>query len=149
MKDKAPIYFIVVLILLLSIFTMIGCSPKWHIKRAIRKDPTILVKDTINYADTFTVYTEHVQTDSVFIVSNDTTTIIKDNLTIRHFISRDSVFIYGECASDTIFITREIKVPFDKVVINDPLFPRWLYWVLSLMVILFLLGRLKDNKKTD
>ena len=127
-KDKAPIYFIIVILLLLSLFSLVGCSSQWHVKRAIKKDPTILVKDTINHIDTFRVETNRVEIDSVFMVSSDTTVIIKENLTIRHFIHNDSVFITGEC--DTIFmdVVREVKVPFEKIVINNTL-PKWVYYI--------------------
>jgi len=144
-NDKTPIYFMIVLLLLLSIFCIIGCSPQYHIKRAIKKDPTILVKDTITHIDTIRIQTNRVEVDSVFMVSNDTTVIIKDNLTIRHFIHNDSVFIFGEC--DTIFVDhiRKIKVPFETVIINDPFFPRWLYWVFGLIIILFFLNKIKSK----
>lgn len=137
----AILMFIFIIVLFALGFS--GCSPNWHIKRAIKKDPTILVKDTINHVDTFRVETNRVEVDSVFIVSSDTTVIIKDNLTIRHFIHNDSVFIYGEC--DTIFmdVIREVKIPFDKIVINDPLFPKWLIWVIALFVLFVIYSRFK------
>lgn len=128
-------------IVLLFAFGFSGCSPIWHVKRAIKKDPTILVKDTIKFIDTFTVHSERVEIDSVFIVSSDTTVIIKDNLTIRHFIHNDSVFIYGVCDTTFIDVVREVKIPFDKIVINDPIFPRWIYWILALFVLVVLLNK--------
>ena len=146
MKDKTHHYFIVVLLLLISIFWIIGCSPKYHIKRAIKKDPTILVKDTIKYVDTFTVYTEHVEVDSVFMLSNDTTIIIKDNLTIKHFISRDSVFIYGECAADTIFVDREISIPNETIIIDELLLPKWVLWLGAIGFLLLIVNKIFKNK---
>ena len=118
-----------------------GCSPNWHIKRAVKKNPAILQVDTLVHIDTVRINTNRVEVDSVFMVSNDTVTIIKDNLTIRHFIHNDSVFIDGSC--DTIFIdvVREIKVPFEKVVINNPLFPKWMIWFLALFVLFILVNR--------
>ena len=120
-----------------------GCSPNWHVKRAIKKDPTILQTDTIVHLDTFRVHSERVEVDSVFMVSNDTVTIIRDNLTIRHFIHNDSVFLSGEC--DTVFmdVVREIKIPVEKIVINDPLFPKWLIWLIAFLVLFYLVIKIR------
>lgn len=140
---KKGILFILVFLSVLFCLLFTGCSPNWHIKRAIKKDPTILVKDTVTFIDTFRVETNRVEIDSVFMVSNDTVTIIKDNLTIRHFIHNDSVFIFGEC--DTIFmdIIREVKIPFEKIIINDPLFPKWLIWLVAFLVLFYLVNRFR------
>lgn len=115
-----------------------GCSPNWHVKRAIKKDPTIMHVDTLVKIDTIRTHTERVEVDSVFMMSTDTTVIVKDNLTIRHFIHNDSVFINGEC--DTIFseIIREVKIPFEKIVINDTL-PKWVYWFFGVVGLLVFL----------
>jgi hypothetical protein len=125
------------------LFGLSGCSANKLIQRAIKKDPTILVKDTIKHVDTINFFTNRVEVDSVFMVSNDTVTIVKDNLTIRHFIHNDSVFISGEC--DTIFteIIRTIEIPTEKIIIKDPLFPKWLIWFLALLVLFILVGRFR------
>ncbi len=132
-----------IMIVILFALGFSGCSPNWHVKRAIKKDSTILKHDTINFIDTFRVETNRVEVDSVFIMSSDTTVIIKDNLTIRHFIHNDSVFIDGSC--DTIFmdVERLIKVPVEKVVINDALFPKWMIWFLALFVLFILVNRFR------
>lgn len=141
-NEKKEILSGTVLVLLIIIVLLgvcfSGCSPQWHVKKAIKKDPTILVHDTITVIDTFTVHSERVDVDSIFMVSKDTVTIIKDNLTIKHFIRNDSVFITGEC--DTVFldVIREIEVPFEKIVINDTL-PRWVYLVIGSLVLLEIL----------
>lgn len=122
-------------IILLLIFS--SCSSQWHLKKAIKKDPTILHVDTIKVVDTVQFITKEVQKDSVFILSSDTTIIKKDNLTIKHFYSRDSVFLWGECAADTIHEIREIKVPFEKVVYKERFFPKWV-WVILFIGLFFI-----------
>ena len=90
-----------------------------HIRKAISLDPSILEKDTITFTDSVHVITKEVTHDSVFQISKDTVTIVKDNLTIKHFISKDSVYIYGECAGDTIIEWRTHEVPTEHVIVRD------------------------------
>ena len=120
----------------------VGCSANWHIKKAIKKDPSILITDTITVLDTLRVITNNVSTDSTFILSRDTVIIKKDKLTIKHYYYRDSIYLWGECESDTIYKPFEVKVPVDRIIINEPLFPRWLWWIVILFIGLFVLNRL-------
>ena len=121
---------------------LVSCSAGWHIKRAIAKDPSILEKDTIVFTDSVHVITKEVTHDSVFQVSKDTVVIRKDNLIIKHYYNNDSVYLYGECESDTIVRWKTYEVPTEKVVYNESWFPKWLWWVIGLIVILFVLKKL-------
>ena len=120
----------------------VGCSANWHIKKAIKKDASILLTDTITVVDTLQVITNNVSTDSTFILSRDTVVLKKDKLTIKHYYYRDSIYLWGECESDTIYKPFEVKVPVDRIIINEPLFPRWLWWIVILFIGLFVLNRL-------
>ncbi len=106
-------------LVILGACILVGCSPKWHIDRAIRKDPTILHRDTITLIDTVRMHTERTSVDSVFMVSTDTVIIHKDNLTIRHYIHNDSVYVWGEC--DTIWMEKVLirEVPVDRIIYPD------------------------------
>ena len=130
------------LIHILISLLFVGCSANWHIKKAIKKDPSILLTDTITVVDTLRVITNNVSTDSTFILSRDTVVLKKDKLTIKHYYYRDSIYLWGECESDTIYKPFEVKVPVDKIIINEPLFPRWLWWIVILFIGLFVLNRL-------
>jgi len=122
---------------------IVGCSANWHVNRAVQKDPSILEKDTIVFTDSIHVITKEVTHDSTFIVSKDTVTIIKDNLTIRHFYHNDSVWIYGECASDTIVRWKTFEVPVERIIINEPLLPRWMWWFVAAFIVLIVLKKFK------
>lgn len=126
----------IILILILS-----SCSAQWHIRKAIEKDPTILQSDTITVIDTVQIITKEVQVDSVFKLSTDTVTIRKDKLTIKHYYQRDSIFIWGECASDTIIQFKEIKVPYQQVVYQEKFIPNWVWFVLIIVILAFLIKR--------
>lgn len=123
-----------IIILLLS-----SCSANWHIKRAVKKDPSILVKDTIVVTDSIHVVTEKISHDSIFKVSKDTVILQKDKLTIKHYYHNDSVYIYGECESDTIIRFKELKVPYEKIVYKDKnSLPVWI-WLPTVIAFVFYL----------
>lgn len=131
------------LIILLSIILLSGCGAQWHIKKAIEKDPSILEKDTIIFTDSIHVITKEVSHDSTFLVSKDTVVIVKDNLTMKHFYHNDSVFLWGECASDTIIRWKTYEVPVEKVIFDESWFPKWLWLFIGGAFVLITLRRLK------
>ena len=120
-----------------------GCGADWHIRKAIQKDPSILHKDTIVFTDSIHVITKQVSHDSTFLVSKDTVIIVKDNLTMKHFYHNDSVFLWGECASDTIIRWKTYEVPVEKVIFNETWFPKWMWIFIIGAFILITLRRLK------
>jgi hypothetical protein len=130
-------YFICLLILLSS------CSSRWHLKRAIKKDPTIVQVDTIMVTDSVHVVTPFVSTDTIFKLSKDTVTIVKDRLTMRHYYHNDSVYLYGECESDTIVKWKTFEVQTEKVVYNEPWFPRWMWIIIAIFALTILIIKIK------
>lgn len=112
-----------------------SCSANWHMKRAINKDPTLVQMDTLRFTDTVRTITNTISTDSTFVISNDTVIIIKDKLTIKHYITRDSVYIWGECEGDTIIEVRTVEIPIERWIYPDKLWfeylpPLWV-WLLA------------------
>ena len=92
---------------------MTSCSAQWHLATAIKKDPTILEKDTLVVTDT--VVTPPVAiTDTVTLKQHDTITLVKDRLKVKIVKVNDTITINAECASDTIITT--IEVPYEKIV---------------------------------
>jgi hypothetical protein len=126
--------------LIIGLLLLSSCSANWHIKRAIKKDPTILLSDTITINDTIRVSTERVYKDSIFMVSNDTTIIVKDNLTIKHFISNDTVFLSGECDSIIKYIPYEVKVPYKYIIQSKKTnYLNWSVGLIALIIVVVLL----------
>jgi hypothetical protein len=130
-------YFIVLLIVLAS------CSSQWHLKKAIKKDPTIVQVDTVTVTDSVHVVTPFVSTDTIFKLSKDTVTIVKDRLTMRHYYHNDSVYLYGECESDTIVKWKTFEVPVEKVVYNESWFPKWMWVIIAIFAITILIIKIK------
>ena len=119
-------------IFILLLVVVSSCSPKWHINRAIMKDPSILQRDTLHIRDTIRFTTDRVEVDSVFIISNDTIIIKNERLTIKHWIHNDSIFIEGECDSIIIEKFVDVKIPYDRWIMPEQSWmpPKWLIWIL-------------------
>jgi hypothetical protein len=106
-----------------AILLLTSCSATWHLKRAIKKDPSLLLSsDTVLVHDTQFVTEEHVLTDSFFTTCYDTV-IVEDSIIYTKVIRRDNVIkVYTKCKSDTVRITTKIpfKLPPTVTYKSDP-----------------------------
>lgn len=135
--------FIKALFLFSIISLAVSCSSQWHLKKAIKKDPSILLVDTVRFTDIDTFITESIRHDTSFFVSNDTTIIVKDRLTVKHFIHNDTVHIEAECEGDTIIQTEIIEVPVDRWIAPEK---RWFEYLPPVWVWLLIAGLIIWNK---
>jgi len=87
-------------------------------ERLIAKHPELVMQDTINIKDT--VITPSVIADTSIGLRTLTDTLIlrKENLEVKVMKMHDTLYISGNCKSDTIYKT--IKVPVMKVKIIKP-----------------------------
>ena len=109
---KCTTLSIIFFLSLIIIITTASCSPQWHLKKAIQKDPTMLVQDTVTVMDT--VVTEPTAVlDTVIISKIDTVEIVKNNFRVKIMRSYDTLIIDGGCDIDTVF--RTISVPYNKI----------------------------------
>jgi hypothetical protein len=118
---------------------LMGCSKETRLANLIKRNPELLVKDTITVTDT--LITENIKTDTVLGIESlhDTVYITKDKLRIKTVRFKDSIFIEGECISDTVI--KEIKVPFEKIVIKELTFwQKNKLWIISLLIGLAYMG---------
>jgi len=106
-----------------AILLLTSCSASWHLKRAIKKDPSLLNGgDTVLVHDTQFVTKERVLTDSFVTTRYDTITL-EDSFVFTQVIRRDNVIkVYTKCKSDTVRITTKIpfKIPPTVTYKNDP-----------------------------
>ena len=124
-----------------AILLLTSCSATWHLKRAIKKDPSLLKGgDTVLVHDTQVIVKEKVLTDSFVTTCYDTVTI-EDSFVYTQVIRRDNVIkVYTKCKSDTVRITT--KIPFQlppKVVkagMTDVQTAIWAALVLLLLIII-------------
>jgi hypothetical protein len=102
------------LLLLVSVLT--SCSAHYHLRRAVKKDPSILKKDTITVVDTI-VTPPVALTDTVVLRHMDTIMIQKDRLKLKIIRSFDTIRVDAICESDTIISI--VEVPVDKVIYKE------------------------------
>ncbi len=85
------------------------------IKRAIKRDPDILVPDTVLVRDT--VIYEGVTADTVFSVHMDSVTLQKEKLIIRYRRIGDTIYLDGACEGDTVYTEKIVlteKIKYEK-----------------------------------
>jgi len=135
------VYLLAISVLLSS------CSATWHLKRAIKKDPSILQQDTIAIVDTI-VTPPVTLTDTVTTRTQDTIVIQKDRLKVQVVRSYDTIMVDATCESDTIVQVVEVPVP--SIVMKDS--DRWYNKVYkfsfyALLMLLLLLWYLRLNRQ--
>ena len=110
-----------------------ACSANWHLKKAIAKDPSILIPQSVR-VDT-TIVTPTVAITDTFVMNvMDTIILEKERLRVRLVRSYDTIQIDAACASDTIRITKEVMVP--QVVYTNKPWDGWSIGGWLLMIIL-------------
>lgn len=128
---------------LLMVMMLASCSSSWHLKRAIMKDPAVMVPKEVVIRDT--VYTKEVLLrDSFYLKEIDTIVLEKDRYWTKIVRVRDSVYVDGGCLSDTVYIEKRVFVPKVEYVEKDNPSIWWLIFVLIILSIVgweFLKGR--------
>ena len=128
------------LLLLVSVLT--SCSAHYHLRKAVKKDPSILQKDTITVVDT--VVSKPVELkDTVVLRQTDTVTIEKERLRIKIFRSFDTIKVDAICDADTIISI--VSVPYEKIVYveREKLGSKITKWLMALAIFVLLLFSLK------
>ena len=131
--------------LLIIALSLSSCSAQWHLRKAIKKDPSVLRKDTVVVTDTIVTAPVSVR-DTITLQQRDTITITKDRLKVNIVRSFDTIMVDAICESDTI--VQVIEVPVPSIVMKDS--DRWynkvykfsFYLLLLLLSVLFLYKKL-------
>lgn len=106
------------LVLFLAVLSVFSCSPCKRVQKRILKHPECFKMDTVSIKDTF--ITERVKSDTILSVFElkDTVEIVKENLKVKAIWLKDSIYISGECKTDTLIRirkqTRKIFIPHKK-----------------------------------
>jgi hypothetical protein len=130
-------------LIILSIF-LISCSPQKRLQRLVKNNPELIRVDTIHFRDTINVITNEVYKDTLLTlksISKDTLIITKENLRIKTFYNyhTDSIFISGECQSDTVFVPYEVAIPISNIVMEEVGF-NWNKLITVLITILIIIA---------
>jgi hypothetical protein len=128
---------------LIILLLFASCSPQKRLNRLLDKHPQLTAKDTVMINDT--IITEHISHDTLlnWATLYDTAYIEKERLRIKIVRHNDSIYIKGECLSDTIY--RQHKVYVDKIIYKknkkDGWINRGLFFLLLIFAIAYLLRR--------
>lgn len=87
-----------------------GCSAQWHLKKAIKKDPSI-IKPTTHVIDTIILTDSVTITDTFVTKTIDTLTIEKDGVKTIVYRNHDVIRIKTIIKPDTIRIQKTISIP--------------------------------------
>ena len=149
-KRKDGIFYV-----LLTVFLFNSCSIEQRLENKFRraerkiekltiKYPKLLNKDTLR--DTFNIISDRIEYDTSFVdIPGDTTYLYKDKLRIKYVRVGDTVYIQGECRSDTIIHT--VEIPFEKVVVREEgildqmkrHLRRYLFWIILILSLVVLI----------
>ena len=152
-KDKAKVkcnLFIKSGKIILIMILFQGCSAQWHLKRAIKKDPTILTKETIIKVDTLIRIDSVRFKDTLTIQRLDTIKIEKERLRIEIIRQNDTFLINTLIKADTIRLIKEVKLPPQVIYRKAPisLFWRIFIGITGALIFAMILGYLmKRNEK--
>ena len=93
--------------LTIAILTLMlyGCSAQWHLKQAIRKDPSIQ-QTVVVKKDTVIVTKERTIRDTLELFKD--TTIYQDRIKLKIEYIDNFVNVEADCPSDTIVVTKSI-----------------------------------------
>ena len=92
------------------LFLTQGCGAKYHLKRAIAKDPTI-VEQSVVKLDTIVVTEINAVHDTLVLNQYDTIEIERNGVRIQLNRLYDTIQVTAECLPDTIQVTQVVKVP--------------------------------------
>ena len=139
MKRFGALFFLVLILLSCDFDSRLIRKKKRAEKKIYKltqKYPDLLKTDTIKKE--VKVVVSEVKTDTTFLASKaDTVYLDKERLHIKYVKIGDTIRLIGQCDADTII--KEVKVPYEKVVIQKPSF--WsriwtnLKWILILLSI--------------
>lgn len=149
-------FWLVMIALLVCVLLTSGCSVQRKCARIERKlvgaakeCMTLNRTDTITVRDTVMIGT--VRHDSTFIMEKaiDTFYINKDRLHVQIYKQHDTLRVVGQC--DSIFVVKEIKVPYEQVYVKElnawiwkaTRFAKRFFWLLMVALALYLIYRFR------
>ena len=122
------------------LFLLQGCGAKWHLNRAIAKDPTIL-DSVVLKVDTLIITQKEEVRDTLILQKIDTITLERNGIRIDLRRVYDTIEVDVQCPSDTIRIQKEIRVP--QVIYEEKSFKKKHLIILIMSIILYTFGLIK------
>ena len=117
-----------------------SCGARYHLNRAIAKDPQILDSVALK-VDTLVITQKEEFRDTLILQEIDTIRIIKEGIRIDLRRLYDTIEVDVECPADTIRIQKEIRVP--QLIYQEKNFDRKYLYLLIISIILYTFGLIK------
>jgi hypothetical protein len=122
------------------LFLLQGCGARYHLNRAIAKDPQIL-DSVVLKVDTLIITQKEEVRDTLILQKIDTITLERNGVRIDLRRVYDTIEVDVQCPSDTIRISKEIRVP--QLVYKEKNFDRKYLYILIISIILYTFGLIK------
>lgn len=108
-----------------------SCGAKYHLNRAIAKDPDILNSVVIK-VDTTIITENKAIRDTLILERHDTITIERNAVRVQIKRINDTIVVDAECLPDTIRIQKVVEVP--QVVYKEDKGNRWLFPLVAFVI---------------
>ena len=129
------------------VLVLTGCSAKWHLKQAIKKNPAMAQVSTYTI-DTFFVRDSILMTDTFTTKEVDTLTLTKDGVTTIIYRDHDVIRVKTIVKADTIRYTKTITLPPQiKFVDRKKRFEKYGTYLGLILLILLLLSIIKNSRR--
>jgi hypothetical protein len=131
---KCDLFTKAIIILVMST----GCSSQWHLKKAIKKDPS-LAQTSTHTIDTLFVRDSVTITDTFNTKVVDTITLEKDGVKTIVYRNHDVIRVHTVVKADTIRYTKTIQLPAQIKYTERVKVPQWIGLTLFLGLILLMI----------
>ena len=122
------------------LFLTQGCGAKYHLNRAIAKDPTILESVAVKLDTTIITQNKAIR-DTLILQRIDTITLERNAVRVKIRRIHDTIQIDAECLPDTIRIQKVVEVP--QVVYEEKKIKKKYIYLLIISIILYTFGLIK------
>jgi len=122
------------------LFLTQGCGAKYHLNRAIAKNPTILESVAVKLDTTIITENKAIR-DTLILQRVDTLTIERNAVRVKIKRIHDTIQIDAECLPDTIRIQKVVEVP--QVVYEEKKIKKKYIYLLIISIILYTFGLIK------
>jgi len=122
------------------VFLLQSCGAKYHLSRAIAKDPTILESVAVK-VDTTIITENKAIRDTLILQRIDTITLERNAVRVKIKRIHDTIQIDAECLPDTIRIQKVVEVP--QVVYEEKKIKKKYIYLLIISIILYTFGLIK------
>jgi hypothetical protein len=126
------------------ILCLTSCSANWHLKQAMKKDPTLVKPKIVKVIDTLIVTDSFVHLDTFVAKELDTIVLDNDKSQIVIYKIRDRFIVKTKIKSDTVRVVKNIEMPSvieyheKKSILNEMLV--WLFvgcWLIGVIILYY------------